>query len=127
MRAIYNRYFGKSGRVQRMPEPPQRRPQPDRRPRSEKSAAPKSAAPMSAPQPSRQPQRQGAYRPAAQKQPGGALFGGKPGGLLGSLTSRLDLSRLETEDLILLLILYLLYRESGDEELLIMMGAMFLL
>lgn len=34
---------------------------------------------------------------------------------------------LETEDIILLLILYLLYRESGDSELLIIMGAMFLL
>ena len=33
----------------------------------------------------------------------------------------------ETEDLLLLLILYLLYRESGDEELLIILGAMFLL
>ena len=34
---------------------------------------------------------------------------------------------LETEDLLLLLILYLLYRESGDRELLIMMGAVLLL
>ena len=51
----------------------------------------------------------------------------KQGGLRGGLASRLDLSKLETEDIILLLILYLLYRESGDEELLIMMGAMFLL
>lgn len=34
---------------------------------------------------------------------------------------------LETEDLILMLMLYLLYRESGDEELLIMLGALFLL
>ena len=34
---------------------------------------------------------------------------------------------LETEDIILLLILYLMYRESGDSELLIIMGAMFLL
>ncbi|MBQ7692312.1 MAG: hypothetical protein IJT29_01750 [Oscillospiraceae bacterium] len=34
---------------------------------------------------------------------------------------------LETEDLLLLLILYLMYRESGDQELLIIMGAMFLL
>ncbi len=31
---------------------------------------------------------------------------------------------LEQEDLLLLLILYLLYRESGDKELLLMMGAM---
>ena len=34
---------------------------------------------------------------------------------------------LENEDIILLLILYLMYRESGDSELLIIMGAMFLL
>jgi hypothetical protein len=34
---------------------------------------------------------------------------------------------LDAEDMLLLLILYLLYRESGDQELLIVMGAMFLL
>ena len=34
---------------------------------------------------------------------------------------------LETEDLILLLILYLLYRESGDVEMLFILGAMLLL
>ena len=37
------------------------------------------------------------------------------------------LGELETEDFILLLILYLMYRESGDSELLMIMGAMFLL
>lgn len=37
------------------------------------------------------------------------------------------LSELETEDLLLALILYLMYRESGDRELLIIMGALFLL
>lgn len=34
---------------------------------------------------------------------------------------------LEAEDLLLLLVLYLLYRESGDRELLIMMGAVLFL
>lgn len=34
---------------------------------------------------------------------------------------------LETEDLILLLVLYLMYKESGDRELLVIMGAMFFL
>ena len=34
---------------------------------------------------------------------------------------------LETEDLILLLVLYLMYRKSGDSDLLIIMGAMFFL
>ena len=33
----------------------------------------------------------------------------------------------DTEDLILLLILYLMYRESGDSDLLVILGAMFLL
>lgn len=37
------------------------------------------------------------------------------------------LNELETEDLLLILILYLMYRESGDRDLLIIMGAMYLL
>ena len=36
------------------------------------------------------------------------------------------LTELETEDLLLILILYLMYRESGDKELLIILGAMYL-
>ena len=53
----------------------------------------------------------------------------RPGGLTALLSRFLPGGREgpETEDLLLLLILYLLYRESGDKELLIMMGAMFLL
>ncbi|MBQ6926855.1 MAG: hypothetical protein IJQ36_00935 [Oscillospiraceae bacterium] len=52
---------------------------------------------------------------------------GPPPGLdLGRLLPGLG-TELETEDVLLLLILYLLYRESGDRELLIVMGAMFLL
>lgn len=50
-------------------------------------------------------------------------------GLMDSLGRLLPGTReeLETEDLLLLLILYLMYRESGDSDLLIVMGAMFLL
>jgi len=53
----------------------------------------------------------------------------RPGGL-GELIGRFlpgGREPPETEDLLLLLILYLLYRESGDRELLIMMGAMLIL
>ncbi len=49
------------------------------------------------------------------------------GGELGRLFSRLGKISLETEDILLLAVLYLMYRESGDEELLIMMGALILL
>lgn len=38
-----------------------------------------------------------------------------------------SLGALETEDLLLALVLWLLYRESGDVELLIILGALFLL
>lgn len=51
---------------------------------------------------------------------------GDIGGPLGKLLPK-GMPELETEDLILLLILYLMYRESGDSDLLIIMGAMFLL
>ncbi len=40
------------------------------------------------------------------------------------MLKRLEGAQLDTDDLLLLLILYLMYRESGDWEMLIMMGAM---
>ena len=43
------------------------------------------------------------------------------------LLGRLSPGRLETEDFLLLAVLYLLYRESGDREFLIMMGAILFL
>ncbi len=48
------------------------------------------------------------------------------GGALADYIPR-KIGELETEDLLLILILYLMYRESGDKELLIIMGAMYLL
>lgn len=67
--------------------------------------------------------------PPATKAP---ARGKEPKGILGSLEGLGKMlperiGELETEDIILLLILYLMYRESGDSELLIIMGAMFLL
>ena len=67
-------------------------------------------------------------------QPGAPLPGPAPPpaalpGLLGRLDALLPGLRrgLETEDLLLGLILYLLYRESGDTEWLIALGAMLFL
>ena len=109
---VINRYQGNSGRLTHYPEP--ERP---RRPAPQKPAPSASQRPAASP-----PQRS----QRAQPPPSG------PTGLLGGLES---LSRvlperigeLETEDIILLLILYLMYRESGDSDLLIIMGAIFLL
>ena len=54
--------------------------------------------------------------------------GPSPGLLPGFDPARLlpGLGGLETEDLLLLLVLWLLYRESGDLELLVIMAAMYL-
>ena len=49
------------------------------------------------------------------------------GGELGRLLQRLSPMKLETDDLLLMLVLYLMYRESRDDELLFIMAAMLLL
>ena len=142
---MYNRYDGNTGRFVRMPEPEMpersalRRPPPPQ-PRREEPAAHHEEPPRhredehrrheersqrrneSGPPPAR---RDGPYAP--RRGPGGqdAL-----GGLLQGVTDALGgifRGGLETEDLLLMLILYLMYRESGDKELLIVLGAMLLL
>ena len=94
---MYKRYQGNSGRMERVEETRQEPPM--RRP---------PPPPLEHSGVVRRPSR-----PGLMEQLGRALPG------LGE--------SMETEDVLLLLILYLLYRESGDQELLMMMGAMFLL
>lgn len=97
----YNRYQGNTGRVVRV------------------ETSPASAAMV--------PHRHTA--PHQTKKPP-SLFsniGGELGGILSKFGKGFSLSSLETEDIILLLILYLMYRESGDIELLVTMGGMLFL
>ncbi len=104
---MINRWQGNSGRVQRLPEKGDRPPE-------------RLSPPMH-----REPER---ARPAPRSQPAARQSRGLLSGLEG--LKRLipgKAEELETEDIILLLILYLMYRESGDQELLMIMGAMFLL
>ena len=49
------------------------------------------------------------------------------GGGLQQLLQKFSLADLESEDLLLILVLYLLYRESGDKELLFILGGMLFL
>ena len=60
----------------------------------------------------------------------GSLSGGflkrfLPG--LQQLLQKFSLADLESEDLLLILVLYLMYRESGDKELLFILGGMLFL
>lgn len=45
---------------------------------------------------------------------------------LGGIFKKIEVAGMETDDLLMALILYLMYRESGDKDLLIMLGAMLL-
>ena len=94
---MVKRYEGNTGRVTRIAEPG--------------PSEPIGQAP--APAPLRVDRRPSG--PAPVRNPLGSLTRFLPRGLEG----------LETEDLILMLILYLLYRESGDSEWLMILGGLF--
>ena len=105
---MINRWQGNTGRVQRLPET------------GEQRSTGRSPAPEFRHTPPRENMRP---MPAPPRKPGGILQSLE--GLKNLLPGKAE--ELETEDIILLLILYLMYRESGDAELLMIMGAMFLL
>lgn len=94
---MVKRYEGNTGRVRQIPEAP---PEPPRR--------------------EPEPARRGPGPPPPSA--GTALLPRQLQRLLSS-----SLGELETEDLLLLLILYLLYRESGDRDWLLTLGAMLFL
>lgn len=99
--------------------PPEHRP-PSQQPEGrERSRRPEHPEPRPRQERRREPKEAGETRPPGLL----AGWGESIGGLLG----KLKLQELESEDLLLLLILYFLYRESGDKELLLIMGAMYLL
>ena len=110
---MYNRYDGNTGRFVRIPEPepPVRRQQPALR------------------NPPPPPERSRAKYGPPPARGGGldSLFPENISGLLGKLVPGALREGLELEDLLLMLILYLMYRESGDKELLIVLGAMLFL
>ena len=108
---MYNRYQGNTGKVTRMTEPDDRKE--ECRDGSENNISDSYFSDA----------LQRAKNPNTKKQGNASALSKGIGGIL----KKLDISKLEFEDMLLMLILYLLYRESGDEEMLIMLGAMFLL
>ena len=101
--AVYNRYQGNTGRVERVPDAGER---------------PASTDPPKQPQPRPSPP------PPKERRPPSPLSG--LSSELGRLLSRLSPFQLETEDLLLFMILYLLWRESRDEEFLFMLAGLIL-
>jgi hypothetical protein len=118
----YNRYQGNSGRVTRVQDtvpgpdpfgiaPPARTARGDRQPSGRSAGG----------------QQQNVHRTIPKREQKPPAHASKWIGGLSGLLNKLNFANMELEDILLLLILYLMYRESGDEELLIIMGALFLL
>lgn len=112
---MYNRYIrNDDGHYRRIPvqDPP---------PPGEERGAPPPPPP---------PPPGGAYAPP---QGGGSHVppppdgGGQRKGFLSGILSRLKLDEIDTSDLILLLLIFLLFREGEDEELLIALGLLLIL
>ena len=137
-----NKYDGNTGRFIKMPEPePLRRREAPGAPLMATPQRPRAGArrqePGGGPGERTAPPHRRVWdaqeHPRTPKGPppgkGGGLDGLIPGvsSALNSLLSRLSPGSLETEDLLLMLVLYLMYRESGDRELLIILGAMLFL
>lgn len=106
---MYNRYRGNSGRVERVPDeaPPASR-------ETGGDARSHSAPPRPVPGPA-----------PGERRPPSSLPG--LSGELGRFLRRLSPAELETEDYLVIAILYLLYRESGDTEFLLAIGGYLLL
>ena len=123
---MYRHYQGNSGKSRRVEEPEKSRGQFHGRtlaPVPEKKAERREVTKQQTGKKTKtQPQPKEKRDYEAPPSPLSGLSGefGKFFGKLGSLS-------LETEDLLLIAVLYLMYRESGDKELLIMIGALLFL
>lgn len=71
------------------------------------TSEPEAAGPVRASEPVRVPERKGGMD-------------------LGGILKRIEAAGMETDDLLMALILFLMYRESGDIDLLILLGVMLL-
>ena len=107
-----NRYQGNSGKMERIPESGQRR--------QDVFYRPAAAQPVMQARPPRLRKEESRGGLGLQESVGDSLRD-KFSGVFSKITE------LETEDLILLLILYLMYRESHDEQYLIILGIMLFL
>ena len=115
---MYNRYIGNTGKVSRIDDSPRAtsskvQPQPSRK----REHFPENKNSPSAAQ-------RGALPAANCQRPPSPLSG--LSGIASEIMRKLSPASFEMEDILLILILWLLYKESGDEELLFTMIALFL-
>nr|WP_325295286.1 hypothetical protein [uncultured Oscillibacter sp.] len=135
---MYNRYIrNDNGSYTRIPEegPPPGGPPPGSPPPEERTSgeAQSGGAPQGGPSPGGGPPSGGARPngPGPGRPPHGPPHGGRPSdgltGILQHLLDQLHLDHVDTGDLLLLALLFFLFRENADEELLVALGLLLIL
>ncbi len=134
---MYNRYIrNDNGSYTRIPEegPPPGGPPPGSPPPEERTSGETQSggAPQGGPSPGGPPS--GGARPNGPgpgRPPHGPPHGGRPSdgltGILQHLLDQLHLDHVDTGDLLLLALLFFLFRENADEELLVALGLLLIL
>ena len=128
---MYNRYVrNDNGVYQRVPTAEWEAP-PDPLPRRDPASGGAEPPPRTE---RREPEREGADREAEargnarrREDPPPPPGGGEKQGLLSGLLGKLKLDGIDSGDLLLLAVLFLLFQEGADEELLIALGLLFIL
>ncbi len=135
---MYNRYIrNDNGSYTRIPEegPPPGGPPPGSPPPEERTSGETQSggAPQGGPSPGGGPPSGGARPngPGPGRPPHGPPHGGRPSdgltGILQHLLDQLHLDHVDTGDLLLLALLFFLFRENADEELLVALGLLLIL
>ena len=110
---MYNRYArNDSGLYERIPVTEHHAPPPEDQSAQQHTVSDPGSAPVSG-------------STSGQSSPLAGLLG--KGGLLSGILDKLKLSDIDTGDLLLLLILFLLFRDGEDDELLIALGLLLIL
>lgn len=112
---MYNRYIGNTGKVCRVDDTPPKNTDCTR----------KGGASIGQKSQIHDSTRRAELPPPQYQRPPSPLSG--LSGIAAEILKRLSPASFDSEDIILMLILWLLYKESGDEELLFTMIALFLL
>ena len=125
---MYNRYIrNDNGSYTRVPQEEVRQDAPRQEPSQQAQAPPSPPPPPPGPGPGTRQQSRSPPRPSPPPQNGAPPFVDGLTGFLRHILDQLHLDHVDTGDLLLLGLLFFLFREEADEELLIALGLLLIL
>lgn len=125
---MYNRYIrNDNGSYTRVPQEEVRQDTPRQEPSQQAQAPPSPPPPPPGPGPGTRQQSGSPPRPSSPPQNGAPPFVDGLTGFLRHILDQLHLDHVDTGDLLLLGLLFFLFREEADEELLIALGLLLIL